>query len=70
MLSPPERLISTKEAAAVLALSASTLAKWRIAGRGPRWVRMGRAVRYLTADLAIFVQSRLRHSTSQANACV
>lgn len=65
MANVSERLMTTKEAAKALGMSASTLAKWRLAGSGPRWAKLGRAVRYLASDLAEFVDGRLRQSTSQ-----
>src|SRR5687767_5929214 len=42
------------EAATRLALSVATLRAWRHRGRGPRFVRFGRAVRYLAQDLDAF----------------
>lgn len=38
-----------------LALSETTLISWRSLGRGPRFVRVGRAVRYRQADLDAFM---------------
>ena len=60
-----ERLLTTKEAARTLGISASTLAKWRVAGCGPRWAKLGRAVRYHVVDLTEFVARSSRRSTSQ-----
>lgn len=57
---PLERLIAMiqrknaltdTEAAESCGLKPSTLRKWRLRGRGPRWRHFGRAVRYLVADL-------------------
>ena len=44
-------LLSTAEAAALLALSASTLKRYRAEGRGPPFLRLGGRVRYMRADL-------------------
>ncbi len=44
-------LLSTAEAAALLALSASTLKRYRAEGRGPPFLRLGGRVRYTRADL-------------------
>ena len=44
-------LLSTAEAAASLALSASTLKRYRVEGRGPPFLRLGGRVRYTRADL-------------------
>jgi excisionase family DNA binding protein len=63
----PERtpiLLNTKEAADALGLSERTLERWRVTGGGPRYVKVGRAVRYLLADLIEWVEERRRQSTS------
>lgn len=44
------------EAARQLALSVATLRAWRQAKTGPRFVRFGRAVRYLPADLEEYIE--------------
>jgi len=44
-------------------LSVRTLERWRIEGRGPRFVRVGRRVMYRAEDLAAFVEAGLRVST-------
>ena len=51
-----ERAITEIEAAAMLGLSVATLRMWRHRGRGPTFVRFGRAVRYLTSELDDFVR--------------
>ena len=45
------------EAAERLGLSVATLRAWRHRGKGPRFVRLGRAVRYLPTDLAEFIRA-------------
>jgi excisionase family DNA binding protein len=54
-----------KEAASRLGLSASTLNKWRTQGRGPRFVKLGRAVCYRPSDLDGWVHEQLKSSTSE-----
>ena len=53
------------DAAARLGLSASTLNKWRTQGRGPLFVKVGRAVCYRPQDLDEWLQAQVRSSTSQ-----
>jgi predicted DNA-binding transcriptional regulator AlpA len=43
------------QAAARLGLKVATLRAWRHRGKGPAFVRLGRAIRYLTADVDEFV---------------
>ena len=40
-----------------LGLSVATLRAWRHRGTGPRFLRFGRAVRYLRADLDEFIRA-------------
>ena len=42
-----------------LGLSVATLRAWRLKRKGPRFVRFGRAVRYLSADVDRFIESSL-----------
>jgi excisionase family DNA binding protein len=46
-----ETYLNPREAAVYLRSSPSTLAKRRLQGNGPCFVRLGRAVRYRRADL-------------------
>lgn len=52
------RLLSVTEAAAVLGLSPQTLNRWRCerAGKGPRWLKLGGAIRYREADLVAYIE--------------
>ena len=60
-------ILTTNQAAAHLALGRSTLEKWRVAGNGPKFIKLGlRRVGYHKADLDEWVASRPRHgSTSE-----
>jgi len=60
-----ERLLTPKEAAEVLRLSRSWLAKARMRGDGPPYVKLRRSIRYGEAALAQWMKSRLRLSTSE-----
>jgi predicted DNA-binding transcriptional regulator AlpA len=46
-----------REVAGLLGLSVATLRAWRHRGQGPRFLRLGRAVRYLPADIEDFVRA-------------
>jgi len=52
-----KRFLSPREAAAHLGLQESTLERWRIIGRGPRFRKFGAAVRYGVEDLELWIQS-------------
>ncbi len=51
-----EKLLTEVEAAELLALSAKTLRRWRWAGQGPEFVKLGGAVRYRAEDIAAFIE--------------
>lgn len=59
-------LLTTAAAAQMLGLSRSTLAKWRITGDGPPFLKLGgHAVRYRCADIEEWAAGNLRRSTSE-----
>ena len=57
-------LINEHEAARILGLSVKTLRRWRWAGRGVAYRKIGGCVRYHPDDLAAFVEAARRTSTS------
>ena len=57
--------LTETEAATRLGLKVATLRAWRNQGRGPVYVRLGRAIRYLSTDLDEFLQSN-RHNPRAA----
>jgi predicted DNA-binding transcriptional regulator AlpA len=57
---PPE-VVRPPEAASLLSVSLSLLKKWRLAGSGPRFVRLGgRAIGYRRVDLLAWVEGLTR----------
>jgi predicted DNA-binding transcriptional regulator AlpA len=50
-----DRLVDTKEAAAMLSKHPAVLADWRHQGRGPKYVKFGRSVRYRVGDLRTWI---------------
>jgi predicted DNA-binding transcriptional regulator AlpA len=57
-------ILTPKQAAALLNLSTSWLAKARLKGDGPPYIKMGGAVRYSAAVLQEWMRGRQRLSTS------
>ncbi len=51
------QMMREAEAAGYLQLAPKTLARWRWAGKGPNYSRLGAAVRYAVAELDIFIAS-------------
>jgi excisionase family DNA binding protein len=60
----PKALLATKEAAHRVGLSASTLEKLRVKGGGCPYIKIGTRVLYDPDDLATWLTSRRRSSTS------
>ena len=60
-----EPLLTAEEAANFLRLSLSWLAKARVSGTGPPYVKLGRSVRYREGALVEWLKSRARLSTSE-----
>jgi predicted DNA-binding transcriptional regulator AlpA len=57
-------LLTEAQVAEKWGLSRKTLQAWRIKGGGPRYVKMGRSVRYPEDGLIEFQQSKTQNSTS------
>lgn len=59
------RTLNTKEAAGILGIAANTLNKWRMVGRGPRYVKHGDGrnarVAYSEVDLLAYLN---RHTNT------
>lgn len=64
MINESENLLTPRQAARLLALSTSWLAKLRLFGGGPAFLKLGRLVRYRPSDLSRWAESNLRRSTS------
>ena len=56
-MSDTTRALTEREVGELLGLSVATLRAWRHRGKGPRFLRLGRSVRYLPADVADFVRA-------------
>lgn len=57
-------VLNTREAAAYTRLGKPTLERFRLTGEGPRYCKLGGAVRYRRCDLEEWLESRLTSSTS------
>ena len=61
----PQRLLTTRRAAAILGVDPVTLRRWRAQGHGPAFIRLThedaecRAVRYRREDLEAWIAARV-----------
>jgi hypothetical protein len=60
--------LNENKAAEFLGLSTRTLQAWRMRGGGPRYVKIGRSVRYQRRELVAFQRSHTVSSTTEAGA--
>jgi predicted DNA-binding transcriptional regulator AlpA len=60
-----EQLLTPKEATQFLRVSSSWLAKARMRGDGPPYVKLGRSIRYTETGILQWMRSRQRLSTSE-----
>jgi predicted DNA-binding transcriptional regulator AlpA len=58
-------LLTTRAASALLCLDQRTLERFRVAGTGPRFVKMGKSIRYRPSDLDAWLATRTVGSTSE-----
>lgn len=67
------QLLTTEQARIYLGgedepLKINTMEGWRVQGVGPRFIKLGRLVRYRVEDLDAYLEAQTRQSTSQAAA--
>jgi predicted DNA-binding transcriptional regulator AlpA len=68
-IAPAEPLLTTEHAAAVLGFHPSYLAKARLAGTGPRFLKIGaKSVRSRRAEIETWLADKSRISTSDPGA--
>jgi predicted site-specific integrase-resolvase len=59
-----DKLLTPEETSRILQIKPATLARWRWAGCGPRFIKIGGRVRYAECDIEAFIQDGFRTSTS------
>ena len=52
---PMPRLLNEREVAAMLGVSIATVRRWRLLRQGPKYLKLGTAVRYRPADIEEFL---------------
>lgn len=64
-VSLPQKLLTTREVAAILGIQPGTLNTWRATGRAPELVhcKIGRAVRYTPAAVENYLALRTKEHT-------
>jgi predicted DNA-binding transcriptional regulator AlpA len=52
-----QRLLNEHDVAGMTGLSVATVRKWRLLRRGPKYIKIGAAVRYKFEDLSAWLES-------------
>ena len=50
-----DKLMTQAEVKEITGLADSTLEQWRLKGKGPKFIKLGRLVRYRTSDLQAYI---------------
>ena len=53
-----EKLLTEHDVANITGLSLSSIRHWRLLGRGPKYIKIGAAVRYKPADVELWLSTR------------
>lgn len=59
-----EPLLSIAELAGYLGVPVATIYDWRVEGKGPRGIRIGRHVKFAVADVRVWVDAHREPDTS------
>ena len=54
-----EGLLNEKDVTRVIGLSMASVRRWRLLRQGPRYLKIGAAVRYKPEDISAWLESRL-----------
>lgn len=63
MHSTDDSLLTPKQVAHRLAVPVGSLTNWRYTGVGPRYIKLGRLVRYRAADVEAWVDAQTREAS-------
>lgn len=61
----PTVTMNTNQAAEYLGLAVSTMNKWRVYGGGPKFLKLGRSIRYRKPDPDQYLEEVVRSSTAE-----
>lgn len=60
-----EPLLTTGELAALFKVPAKTPVQWRLWGKGPKYIKVGRHIRYRPVDVERWLESQAAHAGSE-----
>ena len=64
------KYLKVSELSQRMSIAEQTLNNWRSLGKGPRFIRCGRLIRYAVADVESWLEDQRRRSTSDPGRAV
>ena len=58
VLKQPSQLLTERDVARIIGLSIASIRRWRALQRGPKFIKIGVAIRYKPSDVAAWIDSR------------
>jgi predicted DNA-binding transcriptional regulator AlpA len=55
----PSELLTQDQVADIFQVSPRTVEDWRATGKGPRFIRIGRSVRYRDSDITVYLDDAI-----------
>lgn len=65
---PVRQLLNNDEAADMMGISRRTLPVWRVQGKGPQFIKIGKLVRYERTELDAWIRANTHSNTSRNGA--
>lgn len=65
---PVRQLLNNDEAADMMGISRRTLPVWRVQGKGPQFIKIGKLVRYERTELDAWIRANTHANTSRNGA--
>jgi predicted DNA-binding transcriptional regulator AlpA len=65
---PLQELLTERDVARITGLSVASVRRWRLLRQGPKYLKIGAAVRYRAEDISMWLKSRPSGGEQQAGA--
>ena len=62
-----DKLLTTKEVAEYLGIAENTICQYRMTGIGPRYIKLGRMVRYRLNDVIEWIDKKMKEKEDSEN---
>jgi predicted DNA-binding transcriptional regulator AlpA len=70
MNTSPETLLNEHDVARITRLSLTSVRRWRLLGQGPKYLKLGAAVRYRPHDVSAWLESRSCGGEGESNRAI